>query len=276
MLPDMPTQLTSYYDGPDLTGRVRDALRDAGLDPERLSTQDLAAMDQFHALGLPATIALAELAECKPGERVLDIGAGIAGPARVLAERFGAHVTAVEPLARFRSLAAQLNAAAGLQDAIDIVDGQGDTLPFADGSFDLVWTQAVLPNVADVAAFAAEAHRVLVPGGRWALGETAAGPGGELLYPVPWADGPADSHLLAPEALRTALERPGFAAEIWEVGPGALAPAAAHAAAHPPPPRALPDIGLIMPDRDARMAGLGRNIAERRIAPVLAVLRRAS
>jgi len=46
-------------------------------------------------------------------------------------------------------------------------------------------------------------------------------------------------------------------------------------AIEPEEPRPLVDLGLIMPDRDARMAGLARNIAERRIAPVLAVLRRA-
>ena len=275
MLPGMSTHLTSYYDGPDLIGRVRDALRAARLDPEHLRIEDLAAMDQFHALGLPATLMLAELAELQPGERVLDLGAGIGGPARVLAERFGAHVSAVEPVERFRRLAARLNAATGLADKIDLVDAHGDALPFDDGSFDLVWTQAVLPNVADLAPLAAEVHRVLAPGGRWALGEIVAGPGGELYFPVPWADGPAESHLLEPEALRTTLERPGFAAEVWEVGPGALAPAAAHAAAQPQDPRELPDLSLIMPDRDARMAGLGHNLAEQRMAPLVALLRRA-
>jgi SAM-dependent methyltransferase len=273
----MPTLTSSHYDGPELTGRVRDALQQAGLDPERLVVEDLAGLDQFHALGLPATLALAELAEVAPGERVLDLGAGICGPARVLAARFGARVTAVEPTARFRHLAAELNAATGLQDAIAIVDAQGQALPFADGAFDLVWTQAVLPNVADVALVAAEAHRVLAPGGRWALAETVAGPGGELRFPVPWADGPADSHLLAPEALRAALERPGFAAEVWEIGPAALAPAAARAAAEPlPPPRPHVDLSLLMPDHDTRMGGLARNVAERRIAPLLAVLRRSA
>jgi len=275
MLPGMSTQLTSYYDGPDLTGTVRDALRAAGLDPERLRIEDLAAMDQFHALGLPATLMLAELAELKPGERVLDLGAGIGGPARVLAERFSAHVSAVEPVERFRHLAAQLNAATGLTDKIDLVDAEGHALPFDDGSFDLVWTQAVLPNVADLAPLAAEAHRVLAPSGRWALGEIVAGPGGELHFPVPWADVPAQSHLLAPEALRTILERPGFAAEVWEVGVAALAPAAAHAAAQPQDPRELPDLGVIVPECDARMAGLGHNIAEQRMAPLVAILRRA-
>ncbi|HEV2770879.1 MAG TPA: class I SAM-dependent methyltransferase [Solirubrobacteraceae bacterium] len=231
-------------------------------------------MDQFHALGLAATLTLAELAELRPDERVIDIGAGIGGPARVLTTRFGARVTAVEPTARLRRLAAALDAATGLQDAIEIVDAHGHELPFADGSFDLVWTQAVLPNVADVAPLAAEAHRVLAPGGRWALGETVAGQGGELRFPVPWADGPAQSHLLASEALREALERPGFAAEVWEVGPAALAPAGARAAAEPQEAPPGVDLGLIMPQRDARMASLARNIVEQRIAPLQAVLRR--
>jgi SAM-dependent methyltransferase len=271
----MSTVLTSYYDGPDLGAQVEAGLRRAGLDPERLRAEDLAAMDQFHAVGLPATLALAELAELRPGERVLDIGAGICGPARVLATRFGAHVTAVEPVARFRRLAAALNAATGLQDAIAIVDAHGAALPCADGSVDLVWTQAVLQNVADVAPLAAEVHRVLAPGGRWVLAETAAGPGGELHFPVPWADGPADSHLLVPEDLRDVLERPGFAAEVWEVGPAALAGAAAHAAAAPQAAHPGIDLGLLMPDHDARMAGVARNVAEQRMVPVLALLRRA-
>lgn len=271
----MSTQLTSYYDGPDLTGRVRDALRAAGLDPERLRVDDLAAMDQCHAFGLAGTVALAKLAELRPGERVLDLGAGIGGPARVLAARFGADVTAVEPTARFRRLAAELNTATGLADAIEIVDALGDALPFEDASFDLVWTQAVLPNVADVGPFAAEAHRVLAPGGRWALAETVAGPGGAPYFPVPWADDPDESHLLAAEALRTALERPGFAAEVWEDGPAAVAPAVAELTSEPADPNPPVELGLIMPDRDARMANLGRSIAEQRIAPVLAVLRRA-
>jgi ubiquinone/menaquinone biosynthesis C-methylase UbiE len=275
MLPGMSTQLTSYYDGPDLTGPVRDSLREAGLDPARLRVDDLVAMDQFHALGLAGTVALAKLAELRPGERVLDLGAGIGGPARVLASRFGAHVTAVEPTARFRRLAAELNAATGLHDAIEIVAALGEALPFADGCFDVIWTQAVLPNVADVAPLAAEAHRVLAPGGRWALAETVAGPGGGPHFPLPWADRPDDSHLLAPEALRTALERPGFAAELWEVGPGAVAPAVAELTSEPADPNPPVELGLILPDRDERMACLGRNIAEQRIAPVLAVLRRA-
>ncbi|HVF79996.1 MAG TPA: hypothetical protein VNA28_17015 [Solirubrobacteraceae bacterium] len=99
--------------------------------------------------------------------------------------------------------------------------------------------------------------------------------GGRGLGALPAADDPDESHLLAPEALRTTLERPGFAAEVWEVGPAAVAPAVAELTSEPADPNPPVQLGLIMPDRDTRMANLGRNIAEQRIAPVLAVLRRA-
>src|SRR4051812_50227996 len=72
-----------YYDGPDLTAVVADALAAAGR-PGQVEPDDLAALDEFHALGRPATLALADLAQIRPGERLLDVGAGIGGPSPVL------------------------------------------------------------------------------------------------------------------------------------------------------------------------------------------------
>lgn len=266
----MNTPIASYYDGPEVVDHVRRTLSAAGLDPDDLRPGDLAALDQFHALGLPATLALAEV---RPAERVLDLGAGIGGPARILAERYDAHVVAVEPTARFRHLAEALNAATRTAAAVRVVAADGSDLPFEDGSFDVFWTQAVLQNVADPGALAREAHRVLVPGGRWALSELASGPGGELRFPVPWADGDRDSHLLAPQALRAALERPGFAAEVWDVGPEALAAAAARAGSEPPGTDPAVSLADLMPEYERRMAGLAVNVAEGRVLPVQGLLR---
>ena len=58
-----------------------------------------------------------------------------------------------------------------------------------------------------------------------------------------------------PEALREALERPGFAAEVWEVGRAALAPRRGPGRRRARRARARASISaLLMPDRDARMA----------------------
>lgn len=92
--------MTNFYDGPDMEAAVLEAVKAAGLDASALDSDDLAGMDEFHALGRAGTLAQANLAELQPGERIVDVGAGIAGPSRTLARHFGVHVTALEPTAR--------------------------------------------------------------------------------------------------------------------------------------------------------------------------------
>src|ERR1700750_973505 len=104
----------SFYDGPDLESVVVDALRAAGRSLDPLDSDDLAGMDEFHALGRLGTLAVAELAGVRAGERVLDVGAGIGGPSRALARHFGAQVTALDPTPRFCRLARALNERCGL------------------------------------------------------------------------------------------------------------------------------------------------------------------
>src|SRR5215203_5247876 len=99
-----------YYDGDgaDPLPVVLEALRESGRDAEQVEIDDLAGIDEFHALGRPATMALADLAGVERGAAVIDVGAGLGGPTRFLA-RLGARVTAVEPTDRFRRACAELN-----------------------------------------------------------------------------------------------------------------------------------------------------------------------
>ncbi|MBV8987215.1 MAG: hypothetical protein JO372_01515, partial [Solirubrobacterales bacterium] len=46
----------SYYDGPELVDTLLDALTRAGLNPDALDIDDLAALDEFHALGRAASL----------------------------------------------------------------------------------------------------------------------------------------------------------------------------------------------------------------------------
>ncbi len=263
-----------YYDGPELVDTVRTALWEAGLDGDHLDIDDLAPLDEFHALGRAATIALAELAAVRASDDVLDVGAGIGGPARFLAHHYGAHVTAVDPTPRFRAVAELLTRGSGLADRVRIVHGDGRALPFDSGTFDLVWTQAVGQNIAEKAAFVAEMTRVLRRGGRLAMFELLAGPGGPVEFPVPWANRQEESHLLTGPELRTLLESAGLEITTWNEGPDALASIGAAAATLPPPPPD-PQLGLhmLMPDFEARMQGVARNIAQEKIVLVQVVAR---
>ena len=266
---------TAYYDGPDLHATVFAAIRAAGRDVDEIDSDDLAGMDEFHALGRAGTIALAELAGVTSGQRVLDIGAGIGGPARTLARHYGASVTAVEPTERFANLARTLTERAGLSERVRIVHANGSGLPFAAASFDLVWTQSVWQSVEHKRALAGEIRRVLHVRGRLALFEIV-GDGRDLHFPVPWGDGPADSFVPAEPDMKAVLEQSGLHAEKWLVGERVQHALAAAAADVERMTSGLPGVGvdLLMPDYAERMAGLARNVEDGRVSLLLAVLSR--
>jgi SAM-dependent methyltransferase len=263
-----------FYEGPDLESVVLDSLRASGRTVDPLDSDDLAAMDEFHALGRVGTLALAELADVNPGERVLDVGAGIGGPSRALARHFGAEVAALDPTERFCRLARALNERCGLADRVTVVQGDGTTLPFEPRSFDLVWTQAVWQSVEEKASLCAEIHHVLRPGGRFAMLELLRQGSAPLHYPVPWADGPAQSFLVSDQQWRDMLAAAGFEPQRWLTGEQAQSALVDAAAAGRAMAAGVPGVGLelLLPDYEARMAGLARNVEEGRVTLLMAVL----
>ncbi len=97
------------------------------------------------------------------GRRVLEVGCGI-GTDLVRFARGGAQVTGVDLSETAVRLARSNFALHGLDDA-DLLIGDGQSLPFLDSSFDVVYAHGVLQYTEDANAMIAECHRVLRPGG---------------------------------------------------------------------------------------------------------------
>jgi SAM-dependent methyltransferase len=208
--------VADHYKRRALADVILTALTAAGKDIEHLTPDDLAPVDEFHSGGRNATVRLAQLAQINGSERVLDVGCGIGGPSRYLASKFGCQVTGLDLTAEFVALAGMLAQRTRLADKVTYRQGDALDMPFADASFDLVWSQNAAMNIADRDRLYGEMRRVLTPAGRLALQEMAAGPGGEPFYPTPWAGDKSISFLSTPEATRAALERIGFRVVAWQ------------------------------------------------------------
>jgi ubiquinone/menaquinone biosynthesis C-methylase UbiE len=142
-----------------------------------VAADDLFAFDQDHYGGLAAVDILARRAGIVAGSRVLDICAGLGGPARFLATRRRCHVIGVE-LNPGRALGmARLTRLVRLADRVAVVRGDAIALPFAGGRFDACVSQEALLHIVDKTAVLTEARRVLAPGGRLAFTDWIAHPG---------------------------------------------------------------------------------------------------
>jgi ubiquinone/menaquinone biosynthesis C-methylase UbiE len=210
------TQIAAQYSTGLSRNNIEKALVAAGKNLDRLAPADLALMEDFHTMGRIATSQLVDLTGVTSENRVLDAGSGIGGTARFVADRCRCHVTAVDLTEEYCETARWLNRLVGLDNRISVRQADVTELPFADDSFDVVFSQHVQMNIADKPRLYREARRVLASGGRLALWDITTGETGELDYPLPWADQAGVSHLATPEQLRTVVESAGFAIDYWD------------------------------------------------------------
>jgi ubiquinone/menaquinone biosynthesis C-methylase UbiE len=124
-------------------------------------------------------------------------------------------VTGLDATASYCAAAAELSRWLGLGDRTAFQQGSAVALPYCDGAFDVAWTEHVQMNIVDKRAFYGEIARVLRPGGRYLFHEIFAGGGGDLHFPVPWADDASLSLLGSAEEARSIMEDLGFAVRFW-------------------------------------------------------------
>ena len=203
-------KIMAHWGKGGLADAVLAALEAAGLDPTNLAPEDLSPLEHLHGRGVDATREMMETLSPTSEMHLLDIGCGIGGPARFLASETGVKVTGIDLTREFCDVAVMLTERVGLGDRVTIRQGSALDLPFEDESFDGAYSQNVSMNIADKETYYAEAFRVVRPGGLFVAAEYAEGPGGAPVFPVPWAMGPENSHLLKPDGLRRVVEAAGF------------------------------------------------------------------
>jgi SAM-dependent methyltransferase len=196
-----------YTRHPISTAIILAKLRATRGNLDGVQPDELFAHDQDHYGGLAANDALAAAACAGPGSRVC---AGLGGPARYLAHRYGANVTGIELTPARVQGAAELTRLVGLQDRVRVIEGNVMDVPLPDAGMDAVVSQEAFLHVPDKGRALAEAFRILKSGGRLAFTDwTPAAPLAEVDADLLWR-GMAAQNLQSVAAYRGLLEGAGF------------------------------------------------------------------
>ena len=272
-------RITEHYSSGTLLERFRDGLRQAGADPDALTYDDLAGGDEFHVGGAEATEALLDQLDIGADSHVLDIGSGIGGPARRVAQRYGCRVTGVDLTTEFVETAEALTAMVGMEGPVAFLVGSGTDLPLEDASVDVALLLHVGMNLEDKAALSREAARVLRPGGSFAVYDVMTGQEpGPLSFPMPWSR-VAETSFVAPRTEYVAAAEAAGLTLVAErdrarYGEDFMREMAERGAAEGPPPVG-PHLFLGDTAKEAMKNALD-GLAARRIAPVELIFRKAA
>jgi ubiquinone/menaquinone biosynthesis C-methylase UbiE len=198
--------LQQQYDSPGLYEDILQRLAEQEVSVGSVSREDIAGVDEFHVRGAEVTRELAGQIKLD-SLRVLDVGCGLGGPSRMLADEYGCRVTGIDLNEEYIRTARGLSELVGLQDRTEFVQGNALELPFENASFDVVWTQHVQMNIRHKLKFYSEIERVLTHQGRFVYYDIFKNEEGEISYPVPWANDPSTSFLVTPLEMDDILER---------------------------------------------------------------------
>jgi arsenite methyltransferase len=142
------------------TGRAW--ILDLGYPPHLVRPLPEAAAESFAGVANPFALGTLE-----PGEVVLDVGSGAGSDSLVASQMVGPEgsVTGLDMtpqmLSKARAAATEMGAT-----NVTFVEGEADSLPFEDETFDVVISNGVIDLTPDKDAVFSEIHRLLRPGGR--------------------------------------------------------------------------------------------------------------
>jgi ubiquinone/menaquinone biosynthesis C-methylase UbiE len=209
----MPEQadVSQHYTHGGLTEAIRDGLASLGKAPGTVTVDDLAPVDEFHIGGRKASEDFLDQLGLGADQHVLDVGCGLGGAARFVANRYGSRVTGIDLTSEYVETGQALCKWVGLDQRVVLQQGSALAMPFADSSFDGAYMLHVGMNIEEKEKLAAEVARVLRPDSVFGIYDVMRTGLGELTYPVPWAATADLSAVAEPDWYKNALRRAGFA-----------------------------------------------------------------
>lgn len=204
--------IENQYHRSGLFEEILNRLKEQGFDLNNLSRSHIAGVDEFHVRGVEVSKGLVSAFDLN-GLNVLNVGCGLGGPCRMLADEFNCRVSGIDMSHEYIGTAQKLSEIVKLNGNTEFVQGDALDLPYEDESFDVVWTQHVQMNIEDKAKFYSEINRVLKDSGSLIYYDIFKKVNEDVNYPVPWANDKSVSFLGTIENMDRILEDLGLRKE---------------------------------------------------------------
>ena len=146
--------------------RIFNELKEIGkLTSSSLMVEDLTKFDQLHYHGTDALDIFIEKLEINEKTKILDVGSGMGGPARYIANKTGAEITAIELQSDQNNLAKDLTKKCGLSNKVNHICGDILDYDFKNQKFDAVVSWLTLYHISDHEILLKKLYDLLNPNG---------------------------------------------------------------------------------------------------------------
>jgi ubiquinone/menaquinone biosynthesis C-methylase UbiE len=183
---DLNQSIENHYLKEGLYEDIIHRLKEQNIALDIVKRSDISGVDEFHVRGAAVSKELASGIDLQ-GASVLDVGCGLGGPCRMLADEYGCQTTGIDLSHEYIRTASKLSELVQLDDKTTFIQGDATALPFEDNTFDVVWTQHVQMNIPDKKKMYSEMYRVLKTGGHFLFYDILKKGDEEVSYPMPWA-----------------------------------------------------------------------------------------
>ncbi|MCK1421348.1 methyltransferase domain-containing protein [Bradyrhizobium sp. 182] len=204
------SNVSAHYARSGLTHAIENGVVRMGKAIDTVTIGELAAVDEFHIGGRRATEQLMQQLGIDASDHVLDVGCGLGGPARFVADRYQCRVSGVDLTLDYVETGNRLCEWVGLSDRVKLYQSTALSMPFEQWNFSAAYMLHVGMNIEDKERLCFEVARVLRPGALFAVYDVMRMADGHLSYPLPWATTHECSALGSPESYKRALEHTGF------------------------------------------------------------------
>ena len=210
-------EISKNYNQTDLLDKIKLCLSDMDINPSELTTKDLSLFDQMHLGGSAAVKIVSQELNLNKNSNVLDLGCGLGGPARLIAEINNSKVEGIDLMPSYINDGNKLSEIVGLRNRVSLMSGNVLNLPYDNETFDASYMVHVGMNISNKLSLMKNVYRVLKNKAVFVIFDQIKLNNNKTKLPLPWASKQRQSSIGSIDDYKSSLTKAGFSILKFEI-----------------------------------------------------------